>query len=246
MTDGLRVTIWNEGRHEQIHEAVKKVYPDGMGNTIAKGLQEYGYSTRVFTFDDPEHGLTDEVLSQTDVLTWWGHMLHSDVQDAVVDRVQKYVLNGMGLLVLHSGHESKIFKRLMGTTCDLKWREATDTERLWVSDPGHPIAEGIGDFIELPQEEMYGEPFYIPTPDSQVFISWFEGGEVFRSGACWTRGRGKIFYFRPGHETYPTYHNPQVIRVIANGVKWAAPTVGATISAERHRKVPIETLKPKG
>ncbi len=245
MTNQLRVTIWNEGRHEQIHEAVKKVYPEGMGNTIAKGIQEYGFSTRVATFDDPEHGLTEEVLSQTDVLTWWGHMLHNDVRDDIVDRVQKYVLNGMGLIVLHSGHESKIFKRLMGTSCDLKWREATDTERLWVSDPGHPIVEGIGDYIELPQEEMYGEPFYIPTPDSQVFISWFEGGEVFRSGACWTRGRGKIFYFRPGHETYPTYHNQQVIRVIANGIKWAAPTTGATITAERHRVVPIETLKPK-
>jgi trehalose utilization protein len=245
MSNQLRVTIWNEGRHEQVHEAVRKVYPDGMGNTIAKGIQEYGFTTRVATFDDPEHGLTEDVLKQTDVLTWWGHMLHDQVQDEIVDRVQKYVLNGMGLIVLHSGHESKIFKRLMGTTCDLKWREATDTERLWVSDPGHPIVEGIGDYIELPQEEMYGEPFYIPAPDSQVFISWFEGGEVFRSGACWTRGRGKIFYFRPGHETYPTYHNKQVIRVIANGIKWAAPNVGATITAERHRVVPIETLKPK-
>jgi trehalose utilization protein len=246
MSNQLRVTIWNEGRHEQVHEAVQKVYPEGMGNTIAKGIQEFGsFSTRVATFDDPEHGLTEEVLQKTDVLTWWGHMLHNDVRDDIVDRVQKYVLNGMGLIVLHSGHESKIFKRLMGTTCDLKWREAGDTERLWVSEPGHPIVDGIGDYIELPEEEMYGETFYITTPDAQIFVSWFEGGEVFRSGAVWTRGRGKIFYFRPGHETFPTYHNKQVIRVIANGIKWAAPNVGANIPAERHRVVTLEPIKPK-
>lgn len=246
MSNQLRVTIWNEGRHEQVHEAVQKVYPEGMGNTIAKGIKEFGdFSTRVATFDDPEHGLTEEVLQQTDVLTWWGHMLHNDVRDDIVDRVQKFVLNGMGLIVLHSGHESKIFKRLMGTTCDLKWREAGDTERLWVSEPGHPIVDGIGDYIELSEEEMYGEPFYIPTPDAQIFVSWFEGGEVFRSGATWTRGRGKIFYFRPGHETFPTYHNKQVIRVIANGIKWAAPNVGANIPAERHRVVTLEPIKAK-
>jgi len=242
MTTPLRVTVWNENRHEQVHDFVKKIYPDGMHNVIASSLRERGFVTRTATFDEPEHGLTDDVLNQTDVLTWWGHMLHNDVQDSVVDRVQKYVLNGMGLVVLHSGHESKIFKRLMGTTCDLKWREAAETERLWVSDPGHPIVEGIGDYIELAEEEMYGEPFYIPTPDALIFISWFKGGEVFRSGCCFNRGRGKIFYFRPGHEAYPTYYNPQVMRVIGNGVQWAAPTQGATLSTERHRTVPIETI----
>lgn len=245
MSDKMRVTIWNENRHEQINEKVRKVYPEGIGQTIAKGLQSYDYNPRIATFDQPEHGLTDEVLSQTDVLIWWGHILHREVQDQVVDRVQKYVLNGMGLIALHSSHESKIFKRLMGTTCDLKWREAAEKERLWVTEPGHPIVEGLGDYIELEQEEMYGEPFYIPTPDAQVFISWFEGGEVFRSGCCYYRGRGKIFYFRPGHETYPTYYNKDVIRVIANSINWAAPNPGAKITAERHTVVPIETIKAK-
>ncbi len=242
MSNALHVTVWNENRHEQIHEAVKKIYPDGMHNVIAKYLREQGLAVRAATFDEPEHGLTEAALHQTDVLIWWGHMLHNEVQDRVVDRVQSYVLNGMGLIVLHSGHESKIFKRLMGTTCDLKWREAAETERLWVSEPGHPIVEGIGDYIEIAEEEMYGEPFSIPTPDALVFISWFKGGEVFRSGCCYHRGRGKIFYFRPGHETYPTYYHPDVLRVIANGVRWAAPNKGATITAERHRAVPIEPL----
>src|SRR5262249_40184939 len=138
-----------------------------------------------------------------------------------------------------------LFKRLMGTTCDLKWREAGETERLWVCEPGHPIVEGIGDYIEIAEEEMYGEPFYIPTPDVLIFISWFKGGEVFRSGCCYQRGRGKIFYFRPGHESYPTYHHPQVLRVIANGVRWAAPVKGAEITKERHRSTPIEALPVK-
>ena len=245
MTDPLRVTVWNENRHEQIHENVKALYPNGIHGVIAEALRKRGFVARTATFDEPDHGLTEEVLSQTDVLTWWGHVLHNDVLDHVVDRVQKYVLNGMGLVVLHSGHESKIFKRLMGTTCDLRWREAAETERLWVADPGHPIAEGIGDYIELPEEEMYGEPFLIPTPDALVFISWFKGGEVFRSGCCYHRGRGKIFYFRPGHESYPTYYNPDVMRVIGNGVQWVAPTVGASLSAERHRSVPLETIPAK-
>jgi len=160
------------------------------------------------------------------VLTWWGHKAHAEVRDEIVARVHTRVLDGMGLIVLHSGHESKIFQRLMGTTCALKWREADDNERIWVLEPGHPIAEGLGETIELAEEEMYGERFDIPAPETLVFVSWFKGGEVFRSGCCYTRGRGKIFYFRPGHESYPTYFNPEIRRVIANAARWAAPTAG--------------------
>ncbi len=137
--------------------------------------------------------------------------------------MQQRVLNGMGLIVLHSGHFSKIFKTLMGTSCDLKWREADEKERLWVVAPSHPIVEGIGEYIELEKEEMYGEHFDIPVPEELIFTSWFEGGEVFRSGCAYTRGSGKVFYFRPGHETYPTYHNKNIQRVIINAVRWAKP-----------------------
>jgi trehalose utilization protein len=148
------------------------------------------------------------------------------VSDTVVQRVHQRVLDGMGLIVLHSGHYSKIFKRLMGTTCELKWREADEHERIWVVEPGHPITNGLGQYFEIEQEEMYGERFDVPAPETLVLLSWFPGGEVFRSGCCYTRGRGKIFYFRPGHETYPTYFHPQVRRVIANAVRWAAPSTG--------------------
>lgn len=221
---GIRVTVWNEHRHEKTHEAVRQVYPEGLHAPIAKSLRNEGLDVSVATLDDPEHGLTERSLAGTDVLIWWGHMAHAEVRDEVVARVQARVLDGMGLIALHSSHFSKIFKTLMGTTCSLKWREAGERERVWVVAPAHPIAAGLGEGFEIEHEEMYGEFFDIPAPDELVLISSFEGGEVFRSGCCYYRGRGKIFYFRPGHETYPTYHQPQVLHVIVNAVRWAAPT----------------------
>lgn len=226
MADQLRVTVWNEYRHERKSETIAAIYPDGIHGAIATALREHGLDVRTATLDEPEHGLTTDVLDATDVLVWWGHMAHDDVEDAIVDRVQQRVLDGMGLVVLHSGHFSKIFRRLMGTSCDLKWREGDDHERIWVVAPGHPITEGLGDYFEIDHEEMYGEHFDVPPPETLVFVSWFSGGEVFRSGCCYTRGKGKMFYFRPGHETLPTYFHPDVQRVIANAARWAAPTPG--------------------
>lgn len=240
MPNPIRVTVWSEFRHEKHNPRVQAVYPDGMHTVIAAALRQQGFETRTATLDEPEHGLTTDVLAQTDVLTWWGHLAHREVDDAIVERVHQRVLNGMGLIVLHSAHLSKIFMRLMGTGCNLKWREANDRERLWVVAPGHPITEGLGEYIELEREEMYGELFDIPQPDHLVFVSWFSGGEVFRSGCCYQRGQGKVFYFRPGHETYPTYHNAEVQRVIANAARWAAPVQTAP-RAFGNRK-PLETL----
>ncbi|CAG9612014.1 hypothetical protein BACCIP111899_01186 [Bacillus rhizoplanae] len=239
----LKVTVWNENRHEQINPVVSEIYPDGIHGTIAEFLTKAGFEVKTATLDEPEHGLTDEVLHQTDVLVWWGHMAHEEVADEIVEKVKQRVLGGMGLIVLHSGHFSKIFKTLMGTSCDLKWREADEKERLWVVEPSHPIAEGISEFIELEREEMYGEHFDIPAPDELIFTSWFEGGEIFRSGCTYKRGNGKVFYFRPGHETYPTYHNKEIQRVIINAIQWAKPV-------ERKRPVygnakPIEQIVVK-
>lgn len=226
MTPSIRVLVWGEFRHEKKNPKVAKLYPEGMHETIAAALRrEAGLKVDTAWLDQPEHGLTAEVLARTDVLVWWGHMAHGEVKDEVVARVKARVLEGMGLVVLHSGHYAKIFKALLGTTCSLKWRESTDKERLWNVNPSHPITEGIGDYFEIPAEEMYGEPFGIPEPDELIFISWFTGGEVFRSGATWQRGNGRIFYFRPGHETYPTYHQAEVQRVIRNGVLWARARV---------------------
>lgn len=220
----LRIVVWGENVHEQENEIVRSIYPNGMHTVIAEALEKVEhFDVSTATLQDADHGLTEERLAETDVLTWWGHKAHGLVEDEVVDRVQKRVLEGMGLIVLHSGHYSKIFKRLMGTTCSLTWREAGEKERVWVCQPGHPIARGIDRYFEVEQSEMYGEPFAIPPAEEQVFVSWYDGGEVFRSGCCWRRGNGKIFYFSPGHETYPIYYDENVRRVIANAVEWARP-----------------------
>jgi trehalose utilization protein len=218
----LRVTIWNEFRHEQKNEAVRALYPNGIHVAIAQSFDDR-FEVRFATLDEPEHGLTEEVLASTEVLIWWGHLAHHEVQDEIVNKVHRRVLEGMGLVVLHSGHFSKIFKKLMGTTCNLKWREIGERERVWTLSPGHPIAEGIGEYFEIPHEEMYGEHFDIPEPDHLIFASWFQGGEIFRSGCCFYRGQGKIFYFRPGHETHPTYYQAEVQRIICNATVWTAP-----------------------
>ncbi|HVO38174.1 MAG TPA: ThuA domain-containing protein [Spirochaetia bacterium] len=223
----VRVTVWNENRHEKSDPKVAAVYPSGIHGAIAEFLsKDPDLEVRTATLDDPGQGLGDAALESTDVLTWWGHVAHGEVGDETAERVQKRVLQGMGLIVLHSGHFSKPFQRLMGTSCALRWREAGEKERLWVVEPGSPIVEGLGPYFEIPHEEMYGERFDIPVPDATVFISWFAGGNVFRSGCCFLRGSGRIFYFRPGHETFPTYHQKEVQIVIRNAVRWATPGNG--------------------
>lgn len=227
----IRVTVWNEYYHERVHEQVREIYPDGIQGAIAAafGGQEDIAVTTATLYDEagnknPDCGLPADLLEATDVLIWWGHCVHHEVDDAVAERVQQAVLRGMGLIVLHSGHMSKPFMRLMGTSCTLTWREDGDMERLWVIDPAHPIAAGLDRYFDLPNEETYGEPFDIPTPDELVFIGWYEGGEVFRSGCCWRRGLGRVFYFQPGHETFPIYYDSRVQRVLRNAVRWAQPT----------------------
>jgi trehalose utilization protein len=234
MPADIRVTVWNEFRHEKEKEPIAKIYPEGMHGAIAGHLNTLdGIKARTATLDEPEHGLTDEVLAETDVMFWWGHAHHNEVDDAIAAKVQKRVLEGMGLIVLHSGHLSKPFKLLMGTGCTLKWREVGEREVLWVTRPGHPILEGIEDFFTLEHTEMYGEFFDVPEPDQTLLISSFEGGEVFRSGMTFNRGAGKVFYFRPGHETYPIYHNPTVLRILANAARWAAPAGSHEVRCDR-------------
>jgi trehalose utilization protein len=237
-----RVTIWNEFRHEKNDENVAKIYPNGIHKAIANHLRTDGFAVQTATLDEPEHGLTGDVLAQTDVLLWWGHLAHGEVEDEIVERVHQRILqDGMGLIVLHSGHFSKIFKRLMGTSCDLKWREVGEKARVWVVEPGHPITAGLDEYFEIPHAEMYGEHFDIPAPDTLVFINWYQGGEIFRSGCCYHRGRGKIFYFQPGHETYPIYFQSEVLRVITNAIHWAAPTHGPQVKFGNFPK-PLEDI----
>lgn len=217
----IKVTIYNEFFHERHHEEVKKLYPQGIHMTLKEQLQEE-FEVRTFTLDNIRE-LTEEVLNDTDVLLWWGHVKHGEVPDEVVARVHQAVLDGMGAIFLHSGHHSKPFRSLMGTSCNLTWREDGDYEMVWNVKPSHPIAQGIGRFIYLDHEETYGEPFAIPEPDETIFIGSFQGGEVFRAGVTYRRENGRIFYFQPGHETYGAFHNAEVLTVIRNAIRWAAP-----------------------
>ncbi len=224
----IRVTVYGENSHEhQENHPIKNIYPNGMHEAIADAIREQlgdAVEVRTVVLQDPQHGLTDEVLAQTDVLTWWGHMAHDAVEDAVVDRIHARVLAGMGIMCLHSAHYSKIFRKLMGTSCSLCWRDG-DSETVWTVAPGHPITEGVPVVFGIPEHEMYGEYFDIPAPDELIFISNFAGGEIFRSGCTWRRGYGKVFYFSPGHESNPIYHQPEIKKIIGNAVKWLAPTM---------------------
>ena len=217
----IKVTIYNEFFHEQHHEEVKAVYPEGIHMALKNQLSDE-FEVRTVTLETVDT-ITEELLNDTDVLIWWGHVQHDKVPDEVAERVQRAVLDGMGAIFLHSGHHSKPFRKLMGTSCNLTWREDGDMELVWNIKPAHPITQGIGRFIKLDHEETYGEPFTIPEPEEVIFIGSYEGGEVFRSGVTYRRENGKIFYFQPGHETFPTFYNKDVIQVIRNAIRWAAP-----------------------
>ena len=222
----LNLTIWNEFIHEK-DEKIAKIYPRGIHGAIEEMLSgEDWLNIRTATLEMEDHGLNDDVLNNTDVLIWWGHVAHGKVSEEVAEKVKQRVLDGMGLIVLHSGHLSKPFVKLMGTACRSKWRENDEKERIWVIEPAHPIARNLPEYIEIEKEETYGERFEIPTPDELIFISWFSGGEVFRSGCCYKRGLGKIFYFRPGHEEYPTFYRDDIIQIIKNAIDWARPSNG--------------------
>ncbi len=244
MSESIRVTVWNEFRHEREDDRVRAIYPDGIHAVIARHLsKEPGFEVTTATLDEPSHGLTDEVLESTDVIVWWGHMANNELEDAVAEKVVARVLGGMGFIALHAAHGSKPFARLMGTSRRIKWREEGERERVWIIEPGHPVADGLDcEYIDIEHSEMYGERFDIPAPDELVFISWFQGGEVYRSGCAWRRGKGRVFYFSPGHEEYPIYHNRKVLQVIANAVRWARPTKAPSVTIGHW--MPLEDIPP--
>jgi trehalose utilization protein len=223
-SSGIRVVVWGEYIVEQADPEVAAIYPDGIHEEIARGVRErcrQKVTVRAATFSEREHGLPEEILANTDVLVWSSPSANERVSSKVASRVHSRVLEGMGLIVLHSAHMSKPFRKLMGTTCMLRWRCGDDRELIWTVNPAHSIAQDVPPIFVIPQQEMYGEFFDIPQPDELVFISSFSGGEIFRSGCCFFRGKGRIFYFSPGHETYPVYYQPEVRQILANAVSWA-------------------------
>jgi len=237
----IRVLVWNEYYHERTKEKVAAIYPEGIHGAIAAFLgKEEDIVVRTATLQDENCGITDEILAETDVLIWWGHVKHKDVPDEIAFKVRDAVLSGMGAIFLHSAHYSKPFRYLMGTSCSLTWRESGDSEILWVIEPSHPITRGIDRYFTLPGEETYGEPFVIPTPDKLLLIGNYSGGEVFRSGCLYERGNGKIFYFQPGHETFPTFHDANVQTVLRNAVRYLAPTYREMTPCPKVRKITDE------
>lgn len=239
----MRVTIFTEYNEGMDWPKAKESYPEGMNECLRSFIsKEHEVKFIVHTANDDGSELTEDVLKNTDVLVWWGHMHHKSVADSVVELAAEYVNRGMGLICLHSSHKSKIFMRLLGTPADLSWREINERERLWIIDPTHPIARGIeSQQIEIPHDEMYGEPFSIPTPDELVFIGWFQGGEVMRSGCVFKRSRGKIFFFQPGHETNAVYNIPDIQRVILNAIDYVAPAYPIAPPSKSHNvPVPLE------
>ena len=224
MAKTINVTIWNEYRHEKSDENVAKLYPNGLHAAIGEFLSKNDdMKITLAALDDPDQGLPDEVLNNTDVLLWWGHMNHGEVKDDLVERIrQRVYVGGMGFIALHSAHHSKPFRAIVGTTGNLLWGD-NQKEIIWNIMPSHPIAAGIPSHFELPEEELYAEPFQIPQPDAHIFEGWYEHGYVFRTGSTFLRGAGRVFYFQPGHETCPSLYDANVQRIITNGVRWAAP-----------------------
>lgn len=219
----IHVTIWNEYRHERNDAEAKALYPNGIHAFVGEFLKECDdIEVTLAALDDPEQGLPDDVLNNTDVLMWWGHIAHREVKDELVEKIRRRVYGGMGFIAMHSAHNSKPFHKIVGTSGNLTWGEECK-EIVWNMNGAHPIAAGVPDHFILDYEEMYGEPFAIPTPDDLVFGAWFETGNIFRCGCTWQRGLGKVFYFQPGHETRPGFYNPHVQRILKNAVHWAAP-----------------------
>lgn len=224
----IRVTVWTENYHEAVRkqENVLSVYPNGIHSCIADFLKEEFTVRTANLFNaqgerNENAGLTKELLEETDVLLWWAHCSHQEVPDEAAHMVADAVRRGMGILFLHSAHLCKPMRFLLGTSGTLHWREDGDSERLWVVNPYHPIAQGLGEYVKIPNVETYSEPFGIPEPDQLVFIGAYSGGEVFRSGCCWQRENGRIFYFQPGHETFPIYYMPEIQLIIKNAIRWA-------------------------
>ncbi len=242
MKKKINVTVWNEFIHEQ-DGICREIYPQGIHTAIGECLLKEGSFNVNYAWleKDEEHGLSLELLENTDVLFWWGHIAHDRVKDEIVDRLHRRVQQGMGLIALHSGRSAKIMRRLLGTGCEAKWREMDEKEQTWTIEPDHPIAAGLPEYFELPETEMYGEHFNIPAPKDIVFISWYEGGEVLRSGVTFERGAGKIFYFSPGHESLPIYYDENIQKVLINSAKWAAPEF--TVRMTYGNAKPLEEIK---
>lgn len=225
-----KVVVWSEGS-AAVDPKSSALYPHDINAAVADGLKPLaaaGWEIIIASLSEPDQGVSDERLKSTDVLIWWGHKKHKDVKDELVERIVRRVKeDGMGFIALHSSHFSKPFKALMDTPCSWREYKADGTSaRVIVKDPSHPIAKGVKDF-QLPLIERYGEPFAVPTPEAVPLDGLYTKPDGTtqpgRMGLCWTVGKGKVFYFTPGHETYNDFLRDEVRLILRNAVQWAAP-----------------------
>jgi trehalose utilization protein len=235
----IRVLLWSEQTEP------RDVYPKGISGALADYFNKLpGFEAKTATLNDPEAGLSDAVLSQTDVLIWFGHKKHNAVPDEAVDRVIKHVRErGMGFIGLHSAHYSKPLKKLLNASGS--WRSYVNhgkPEQMWIVLPDHPIAKGVNDFT-IPKTELYAEPFQVPPPEAVIVEGTWESGHRSREVMTWTIGKGRMVYIRAGHEEYPIYFMPQMQRLVANSVEWAAWRTNAPKNLKRREAGPAATAQ---
>jgi trehalose utilization protein len=218
-----RIVVWSEG------SAPKDVYPNDINAAVAEGLKSLrGWDVAAASLKDPDQGFPGDTLAKTDVLIWWGHVHHGAVKDALIEQIVGRVKNdGMGFIALHSSHYSKALRKLLGTDCGFAAYVADGSGLdVTVKAKDHPIARGIDNF-SLAHTERYSEPFQIPEPETVVFDGVYKrpdgSTEASRQGLVWTVGKGKVFYFQPGHETYPHFFDKNVRKILRNAVRWVAP-----------------------
>lgn len=219
------VVVWSEGT------APAKVYPNDINGAIADGLKESLENWEVVKagINDPEQGLPDKLLKRCDVLIWWGHKKHRNVDNKLVDKIEKRVKeDGMGFISLHSAHFAKINKRLMKDKCSFSvYRQDSTTLTITVSDKGHPITKGVDKEFTVEHGERYSDPYVVPKPDAVVLdgVAALKDGktDASKQGYCWTIGKAKMFYLQVGHETNPVYFDKNIRKIMANAVEWAAP-----------------------
>ena len=116
--------------------------------------------------------------------------------------------------------EGEVWKLVLPQCVFPAWRADGLPSHVTTLLPRHPIAAGLPVQWDIPQTEMYGEPFHVPAPDEVIFEEKWDKGEFFRSGCVWQVGKGRVFYFRPGHETYPVFKQAEPLRVVENAVRW--------------------------
>jgi trehalose utilization protein len=233
----VRVLLWSEQTEP------RDVYPTGISGALADHLNQHKeFEAKTAKLDDPDAGVGEAALAETDVLVWFGHKKHGAVPDDAVERVVKHIRErGMGFVGLHSTHFAKPLKKALNDTgAWSSYKNFGQPEQMWVVLPKHPIAKGLKDFT-IPKEEIYTEPFEVPEPEAVIVEGTWPSGHRNRECMVWTLDKGRFVYIRAGHEDYPIYFMPEMQTLVRNGVLWAAKKTNAPKKLARREAGPPAT-----